>query len=86
VTGLADKAASRAAQYRREIASLQAAGRQRDAFYEAIRWLRSEAAHVNRHRPGEAEELYRQLTTQIDTLAAAIPAFRAPQPDRRRHP
>lgn len=85
MTGLTDKAASRATQYRREIASLQSAGRHRDALYEAIRWLRSEAAHTDRHRPREAEELYRQLTTQIETLAAAIPAFRAARPERR-HP
>ena len=74
----ADKAAARAAAYRREIAALQAAGRHRDALAEAIRWARSAAAHAERHRPADGPALYQQLTERIASLAEAIPGFRPP--------
>ena len=86
MTSATDKAAARAAAHQRVIAELQAAGRHRDALAEAVRWARSEAAHAERLRPGDAPALYRQLTDRIASLAAAIPQFRPGHPGReRRH-
>jgi len=79
----ADKASARAAGYRRVIAEHQAAGRHRDALAEAIRWVRSEAVHAERHRPADARALYQQLTERIASLAEAIPGFRSPGHGRR---
>lgn len=77
-----DKAESRAQAYRRAIAQHHAAGSDREALAEALRWLRSEAAHLERHRPRDAARLYRQLTERISALAQAIPNFRpTPTPD-----
>ena len=76
MTGRAEKAAGRGALYRRTIAAHQAAGNDREALAEAVRWLRSEAAHVEKRRPRDAPVLYRQLTDRIVQLADAVPKFR----------
>lgn len=68
----AEKAAGRAAAYRRSIAALQAAGQGREALHEALRWLRSEAAHAARLRPGSSAALHDQLIAQVMTLAGAL--------------
>jgi hypothetical protein len=78
-------ATSRAAAYRRVIAEHQAAGRERDALVEAIRWLRSEANDLDKRRPRHGAVLYRQLADRIVSLAAAIPAFTPPADPPRRH-
>jgi hypothetical protein len=68
----AEKSAGRAAAYRRAIAGHLDAGRGKDGLAEALRWLRSEAAHAARVRPGDACALHDRLTAQVATLAAAL--------------
>ncbi len=66
------KAAGRAVAYRRVIAGLLAAGRDRDALAEALRWLRGEAVHAERLRPRAAAALYGRLDSQVVSLAEAL--------------
>jgi hypothetical protein len=68
----AEKAASRAAAYRRAIGGHLDADRGKEALAEALRWLRSEAAHAARIRPGDARALHDRLIAQVTTLAAAL--------------
>jgi len=68
----AEKAADRAAAYRRVIAGHLDAGRDKHALAEALRWLRSEAAHAARIRPRDARALHDRLAAQVTTLAAAL--------------
>jgi hypothetical protein len=77
------RVAGRAVMYRQAIADLEAAGRDREALAEAIRWLRAEAVDAARRRPGSASQLYRALADRIATLAASIPAAAAADPARR---
>lgn len=66
------KAADRAVVYRRVIAELRAAGRERDALAEALRWLRAEAVHAEKLRPRQAADLYGRLEGQVSGLAEFI--------------
>ncbi|HEY3958519.1 MAG TPA: hypothetical protein VGM53_34580 [Streptosporangiaceae bacterium] len=77
------KATDRAVVYRRAVAELRAAGRDRDALAEALRWLRAEAVHAEKLRPQAAPELYGRLEGQVSGLAEFIadpPAGLAAQP------
>jgi type VI protein secretion system component VasF len=75
-----DGTGHKADRHRREIARLRAAGQDRDALNEALRWLSSAAAARARSDPGETPGMYRQLTERITGLAAAVPGYR---PERR---
>lgn len=72
----AAKAAYRTSERRRRVAGLHDAGKHRQALDAALDGLRSEARQVEKHRPGGAEALYRQLTDRITQLAEAVPGFR----------
>lgn len=75
-TGLRDKAANRASQYRSAIAALQRHGDYVNAAQEAKGWLMSELRKVARQRPADATAIYAEVTERLAALAEAIPTYK----------
>lgn len=73
---LRDKAANRAALYRREIETKQAEGDYRGARRSAQDWLLEELAKVRRQRPHHADAIDAEVTANLAKLAEQIPFYK----------
>lgn len=73
---LRDKAANRAGQYHRVIATKQAEGDYPGGLHEAEKWLLGELRKVARQRPQDAPAVYVEVTAKLAALAEAIPTYK----------
>jgi hypothetical protein len=62
--------------YREDIATAQAGSDFRGGLHLAERWLLSEVARAARQRPGDAQQMYAEVTANLAKLAEAIPFYR----------